>query len=64
MTDTQMAELKWFIEMVATAIIVIQVITGIIIMRLSRQIAKNEVALAELLGRAVDQIESDLPKKK
>jgi len=63
MTDVQMNEIKWFIELVGSIIIVIQVVTGFILIRASRQIAKNEVELADLLRQAVDKIESDLPKK-
>jgi len=63
MTDAQMNEIKWFIELVGSIIIVIQVVTGFILIRASRQIAKNEVELADLLRQAVDKIESDLPKK-
>ena len=63
MTDAQMNEIKWFIELVGSIIIVIQVVTGFILIRASRQIAKNEVELADLLRQAVDKIESDLLKK-
>jgi len=63
MTDAQMIELKQFIEIVGTVIVVLQAVTGIILIRATRQIAKNEVELADLLRQAVSQIESDLPKK-
>jgi Tfp pilus assembly protein PilW len=63
MTDAQMNEIKWFIELVGSIIIVIQVVSGFILIRASRQIAKNEVELADLLRQAVDKIESDLLKK-
>ena len=63
MTEAQMSELKQFIEIVGTVIIVLQAITGIIIIRASRQIARNEVELGDLIRQAVGQIESDLPKK-
>jgi len=63
MTEAQMTELKQFIEIVGTVIIVLQAITGIIIIRASRQIARNEIELGDLIRQAVSQIESDLPKK-
>ncbi|MCX5676898.1 MAG: hypothetical protein NTX87_18055 [Planctomycetota bacterium] len=63
MTDVQMNEIKWFIELVGSIIIVIQVVTGFILIRASRQIAKNEVELADLLRQAVEKIESRLPKQ-
>jgi len=63
MTDAQMNEIKWFIELVGSIIIVIQVVTGFILIRASRQIARNEVELGDLIRQAVDKIESDLPKK-
>jgi len=63
MTDAQMNEIKWFIELVGSIIIVIQVVTGFILIRASRQIAKNEVELADLLRQAVEKIESRLPKQ-
>jgi len=63
MTDAQMNEIKCFIEMVGSIIIIIQVVTGFVLIRASRRIAKNEVELAELLRKAMTQIESDLPKK-
>lgn len=63
MTDVQMNEIKWFIELVGSIIIVIQAVTGFILIRASRQIAKNEVELADLLRQAVDKIESRLPKQ-
>ena len=63
MTDAQMSELKQYIEIVGTVIVVLQAVTGIIIIRATRQIAKNEIALGDLIRQAVSQIESDLPKK-
>ena len=63
MTDVQMSELKQYIEIVGTVIVVLQAVTGIIIIRATRQIAKNEIELGDLIRQAVSRIESDLPKK-
>lgn len=63
MTEDQMSELKQFIEIVGTVIIVLQAVTGIILIRATRQIARNEIELGDLIRQAVNQIESDLPKK-
>ena len=63
MTPDQMAELKWFIEIVGSSIIILQAVVGAILMMGVRRIAKNEVELADLIRQAVARIESDLPKK-
>jgi hypothetical protein len=63
MNEAQMNDLKGFIEIVGTVIIILQAVTGIIIIRATRQLAKNEVELADLIRQAVDRIENDLPKK-
>jgi hypothetical protein len=63
MNEAQMSELKQFIEIVGTVIIVLQAVTGIILIRATRQIARNEIELGDLIRQAVDKIESDLPKK-
>jgi len=63
MTPEQMAELKWFIEIVGSSIIILQAVVGAILMMGVRRIAKNEVELADLIRQAVARIESDLPKK-
>ena len=63
MTDAQMTELKTFIEIAATIIIVLQAFTGIMILAANRRIARNEVELADLIRQAVEKIESDLPLK-
>ncbi len=63
MTPDQMAELKWFIEIVGSSIIILQAVVGAILMMGVRRIAKNEVELADLIRQAVARIESDLPRK-
>lgn len=63
MTPDQMAELKWFIEIVGSSIIILQAVVGAILIMGMRRIAKNEVELADLIRQAVARIESDLPKK-
>ena len=63
MNEAQMSELKQFIEIVGTVIIVLQAVTGIILIRATRQIARNEIELGDLIRQAVDKIESDLPKQ-
>ena len=63
MNEAQMNDLKGFIEIVGTVIIILQAVTGIIIIRATRQLAKNEVELADLIRQAVDRNENDLPKK-
>jgi hypothetical protein len=51
------------LEFGIAAIIGVQVIMGILVLQACRRIAKNEVELADLLREAVEQIESDLPRK-
>jgi hypothetical protein len=51
------------IEYGLAAVIAVQVIMGILILQACRRIAKNEVDLADLLRDAVEQIESDMPRK-
>ena len=63
MTPDQMAELKWFIEIVGSSIIILQAVVGAILIMGVRRIAKNEVELADLIRQAVARIESNLPKK-
>ena len=63
MTPDQMAELKWFIEIVGSSIIILQAVVGAILIMGMRRIAKNEVELADLIRQAVARIESDLPRK-
>ena len=63
MTPDQMAELKWFIEIVGSSIIILQAVVGAILIMGVRRLAKNEVELADLIRDAVARIESDLPRK-
>ena len=63
MTPDQMAELKWFIEIVGSSIIILQAVVGAILIMGVRRIAKNEVELADLIRQAVARIESNLPRK-
>ena len=51
------------VGIVATVVLVIQILTGIALVFAHNRIAKNQVATAELLEQAVAKIESDLPKK-
>jgi len=63
MTEAQMSELKQYIEIVGTVIIVLQAAVGFILIRATRQIARNEIELGDLIRQAVSKIEGDLPKK-
>jgi len=63
MTEAQMSELKQYIEIVGTVIIVLQAVVGFILIRATRQIARNEIELGDLIRQAVSKIEGDLPKK-
>jgi len=63
MTDAQMADLKYFIEVAATIIIAVQAVVGILVLGACRRIARNEVDLGDLIRDAVDKIESDLPRR-
>ena len=63
MTDTQMADLKQFIEVAATIIIAVQAVVGILVLSACRRIARNEVDLGDLIREAADKIESDLPRR-
>lgn len=64
MTEAQLAQIITEITLVGRLVLVvlaIQVLTGIALVLAHRKIAKNEVALADLLRQAVARIESDLP---
>ena len=66
MSPDQVAELLHKMDRVlslATAVLIIQVLIGVALALAHRRIAKNEVALADLLAQAVEKIERSLPKK-
>jgi len=65
MTPEQVTEIMSDIDRVGalvTAVLILQVLTGIALMFAHRRIARNEVELGDLIRQAVSKIEGDLPR--